>query len=245
MSHVPRSISLQWDDFSQEAAAQKGILQSDLDSVARRLARLGIAPDSKIIVVGNGEHGSGQEGRVAWMFRYLGLKDVEFVDLMALKGRLDHTDIVPGLDEAQKFKTPEEEITAHARAQADQINAFVKPAPIWTPVPDASLLATRDEVMAKHAVFIDVRTQNIKSDKNSLGAIHISWKNFLTTTGRPNAKVKALLEKNHISQNERIICIDDQGVAAGEVTLVLRELGYSQAANYAGGWNDLASANQR
>ncbi len=244
MSHVPQSISLQWDDFSQEAPAQKGVLQSDLDSVARRLARLGIARESKVIIVGNGDHGSGQEGRLAWMLSYLGVKDVDFVDILALKGKLDHIDIEPSLTGAgsQKYKTVEDEIAAHARAQAAQVNSSLKPVPSWTPVLDDSLLATRNEVLSKQARFIDVRTRPRSFDQIPMSVIHISWKSFLTPEGRPNAKVEALLESKHISKDQRIILIDDQGLASGEVTMVLRQLGYSRAANYSGGWNDLASS---
>jgi thiosulfate/3-mercaptopyruvate sulfurtransferase len=269
--HIPRAINLQWDDFSQAEPSQKGVLQSDLFSVARRLARLGISPESKVIVVGRGLHGIGEEGRIAWMLAYLGVSRVSMIDIQAVKGKLLHTDLSGTTAEGKPEAKYDENLTDQdkadrARRAAEESAPDVRAVAMWKPELDDSLLATRAEllaVVARNGVrqplawegrapviyrVLDVRTPAAYAGKGetavktpNLDAINIEWKEFITPQGRPNLKLKARLQKVGILTNQRLIVVHDQGVASAEVVMALRAMGYTNVANFAGGWNDLLS----
>src|SRR5690349_21817188 len=76
LAHVPGAINVRWEDFSQSNPQSRGLLDNDLFSLARRLSLVGIDPDTKVIVLGKGPQGTGEEGRVAWTLKVLGVKDV-------------------------------------------------------------------------------------------------------------------------------------------------------------------------
>jgi thiosulfate/3-mercaptopyruvate sulfurtransferase len=238
-AHIPRSVNLQWNEFSQSEPAQVGVLQADAFAIARRLARLGIEPSSQVLVVGDGLRGSGEEGRVAWMLAYLGLKNVQFIDFAALKGPVTNVDA-----------------------------AQIKNAPLWKPEINESLLATREEVLHvlnksgvyKSTVFknapaqlyklIDVRSPREYLNKEGLGltrsipnmeAINIEWKEFLTPQGRPNLAFAEKLRAVGITADQRILVFDTNGVRSGEVTMALKAMGFVNVANYSGGLLDLLS----
>ena len=243
-AHIPRAIPIQWDEFSQSAPEQKGLLQSDLFSIARRLAREGIAPDTPVVVVGNGLRGQGEEGRLAWMLAYLGVSNVQFVDMNAVKGPL-----------------------------TTLTNRPTKNAPIWKPQTVDSLLCTRDEILHavnKGGLFKPIQSHSSDFDKAmqkyrlidvrssaeylgkegfgltqqvpDIGAINIVWKEFLTPQGRPQLSLAAKLESVGILRSERILVLDNNGVRSGTAVMALRAMGYKNAANCAGGIVDLMSA---
>jgi len=237
-AHVPHSVSVTWSDYVEAEPAQRGIIQRDTFAAARRLARLGIAPESKVVVLGRGLNGSGEEGRVAWMLAYLGVHDVQFAALDALKPRLTNE--------------PEAQPPASA--------------PLWKPVIDESLNATKDEVLfainqnavarpvsykgapAKLYRFIDVRSERAYLGKEGLaavkhvpdmGAINIPWKQFFTPAMRVDESTIKQLALMGYSPNERIIVLDEDGVASAAVAMAFRQLGYTNTANYSGGLQDL------
>ena len=70
-------------------------LARDLFKVTRRLALLGISPNKKIVVVGNGAKGEGEEGRLAWTLLYLGIPHVQVVGLEHFKNQLVNTEAPP------------------------------------------------------------------------------------------------------------------------------------------------------
>jgi 3-mercaptopyruvate sulfurtransferase SseA len=237
-AHVPHSVPVSWSDYVEAEPAQRGILQRDLFSAARRLARAGLGPDSKVVVLGRGLGGGGEEGRVAWMLSYLGIRDVQFAAIDSLKPRL----------------------TNEPEAQPPP------GAPIWKPVPDESLTATKDEVMFainhnglttpigyKGAApniyrFIDVRSERGYLGKEGIGAlkrvpdmgaINIPWQQFFTPAMRVNEKTIKQLVAMGYTPNERLIILDENGIASAAVTMALRQAGFANTANYAGGLQDL------
>ncbi len=242
MAHIPRSISLQWSDFSEPEPTQRGVLQNDLYAITRRLARLGIGPGSHVVVVGRGSQGEGEEGRIAWMLAFLGVSRVQFADLAYFKVNMTNVMEDPA----------------------------AKSAPIWKPEPIASLNVTRDEMQKainKRAVerpmetpysgepvlyrFIDVRggrdylgREGFGAEKQvpNMDATNIPWKEFFTKGLRPDPSIREKLEKAGIGPQHRIIVFDQLGVSSAAVTLALRGMGYDKAGNYAGGLTDLMSA---
>lgn len=239
--HIPSSISIQWSDFTEPQPAQRGILQGDTFAIARRLARLGITPDTKVVVVGRGLQGHGEEGRVAWMLAYLGVRNVRFADLEAFKGNLTTLPSEPP-----------------------------KNAPIWKPEVDESLNVSRQELLhvinhsgvhkpiaypegAAPVLYriIDVRPTKEYLGKEGLGksrpvpnmdAINIPWKEFFTPLMRPSQDLALQLQNVGVLPEHRVIVLGEEGVASAAATMALRALGYSKAGNYAGGLQDLMSA---
>lgn len=242
MARIPKSISMQWADYTEPEPAQRGVLQEDLFAITRRLARYGINPDSQVVVVGSGVEGQGEEGRIAWMLSYLGVRNVQFADLDYFKVTLT---TVPN-------------------------ESSLKSLPIWKPVVDKSLLVTRDEllgVLNKGGVhqpvslnanppvlykIIDVRTSQEYLGKKSLStmkraipnmdAVNIPWHQFFDKNLRIRPEIAEQLMGVGIEPLHRIIVLDENGVSSAAVTMALRSLGYKNTGNYAGGLTDLLSA---
>ena len=245
LSHIPRAISLQWTDFTQQDEAYRGVLLADRFALARRLARLGISPDSKVVVVGRGVNGGdGEEGRLAWTLAYLGVKDVRVAPMSYFKGPL-----------------------------TTQASSPLAPVPMWKPEVQEGLLATQKEllkVIGSGGVhksvamvkgqperlyrIIDVRTPREYLGKEGIGlqaqipnmdAINISWKEFFDSNGRPNPYMKKQLVQVGIDGTQRLIVLSERGLRSSAVTMALRELGFTDVANYAGGLRELMATDKK
>jgi thiosulfate/3-mercaptopyruvate sulfurtransferase len=245
LSHIPRAINVQWTDFTQKEEAYRGVLLADRFELTRRLARLGIAQNSEVVVVGKGLSGGGEEGRLAWTLAYLGLDNVRAVPISYFKGHVSNIEAKP-----------------------------LPPAVIWKPVIDESLLVTRQEllyVLDNRGVYdpisygekarprlykiIDVRTSREYLGKEGVGmqtpipnmeAINIPWNEFFDPTGRANPEIAQRLHEVGVTKDQRIILISDDGLRSAAVTMALRSMGFKGAGNYAGGLKELvASAGKR
>lgn len=255
MARVPRSISINWADYSEPEPNQRGWPQKDLFAAARRLARLGIAPDSKVVVLGQGKEGLGEEGRVAWFLAYLGVDNVRFGRFGSVKSRIT-TEALPesakSLFEDERPSQPPEAATPTK--------------PIWKPAVVNSLIATREEVLgaiesnatekpwsfrggkARTYRIIDVRPEKEYLGKSgglrakgipNINAVNVPWKEFFDDGFRPLAETAERLMSIGVLPGHRIIVIDNDGVASAAVTMALRARGFNEAGCYAGGYNDL------
>ncbi len=255
LGFIPGAARIQWSDFTQAEEAQRGILQSDLSVLTRRLAALGVGPEMSLTVLGRGLEGEGEEGRVAWMLAYLGVNKVQFADINSVKGKFKFAKSDPGfspMGQVEQHRDAKEKATLE---QADAATPRVKAVPPWAPQVDSSLLATRDEVVSVInggvvARIIDVRSESDYTNKTGLGvvraipnmgAINIHWKEFLTAQGRPRIAFKKKLESVGIKPEQRIIVVSENGVSSAAVTMCLRAMGYNNSSNYSGGLIDLIS----
>jgi thiosulfate/3-mercaptopyruvate sulfurtransferase len=226
LSHIPGSVNVRWDEFTQHQEPYRGVFESDLYFHARRLARLGITPDTPVIVVGRGQQGGGEEGRVAWTLKYLGVKNVQFV----------HIDF---------FERPNSKEEPAPRENA----------PSWKPELNESLLANKKDMLklitakrdANSPLILDVRPEQEYLGKGSsqyskkapdIGAINIPWREFINSQGLVNFELKDRLHAVGLTPERKIITISDRGVESALVTMALRQMGYN-AANYAGGYSEL------
>lgn len=226
IAHPAGAIGMAWQDFSQKTPPFEGVLEKDLFFHARRLARMGITPDTPVIILGNGQQGQGEEGRLAWTLKVMGIKNIQIA-------HIDHF----------RFESS----TAEAPPR--------KPQPIWKPEVLDSWEISRQEfdqlilqprVLPDSPVLLDVRTVEeylgkkgppLKIDYN---AINVPWTEFITSQGEPNQAVVAKLAALGIDKNRQIILIDWQGVRSGLACFVLRDLGFS-ASNFSGGYYLLES----
>lgn len=227
ISHLNGAINLRPEEFNQQEQAFRGVLDIDKFFHARKLARLGIGPDTPVIVVGRGLRGSGEEGRVAWTLKVLGLKNVNFSSL-------------------DFFSLPLTTAEAPPRPAA----------PMWKPEVNESLMVEKaDFLRAARApstapsspLVIDVRSSEEYLGKNKvfkrsvpeLAAMNIPWIEFFDNQGLVNSSMEERLNAVGISKTRIIYVISNMGTESAAVTLALRHLGYSKAANFAGGYQEL------
>jgi thiosulfate/3-mercaptopyruvate sulfurtransferase len=230
VSHLNGSINLRPEDFTQRESPMLGYLDADTFSLARYLARKGISPETPVVVVGRGLQGNGEEGRVAWTLKYLGVKDVSFASI-------------------DYFSIPLTTAEAPPKAAV----------PIWKPQVDETLQTERQPFISEmmrpridedSTVIIDVRSAEEYLGKVSskttkpppdIGAINIPWTEFFARNGLVNETIKTKLQSQGITEARKILVIANKGIESGAVTLALRMLGYGKASNYSGGYLELTS----
>jgi thiosulfate/3-mercaptopyruvate sulfurtransferase len=260
MARIPRSQNINWNDFSEREPRMRGWPQKDVFAAARRLARMGISPESKVVIFGLGKSGQGEEGRVAWLLAYLGVENVQFARFGSVKSRLT-TEALPEDVSQSSFSTSSSRPLA---ATLPEIPA--ETAAIWKPNLKVSLIATKAELLgafenramekpwrfegqpAKRYRFIDVRPSREYLGKNgglraksipNFDAFNVPWKEFFDDDFRVLEDMADRLKAIGFSSEDRIVVFDNDGVASAAVTMALRSLGFSDAALFAGGYNDL------
>lgn len=220
LSHVPGAINVQWEDFSQQNPKHRGLLQTDLFALARRLSLIGIDPDTKVVVLGKGPQGAGEEGRVAWTLKVLGIHDVYTLHYTSYR-QMNVTKEVPPVENK----------------------------PYWKPQVQESLMVGlkefKDQVIKtdNDVVVLDVRSSqefalhNLSQMKNVKAAIkNIDWKDFFDDKGLPTKGVEQKLVADKITMDTKIFILSNHGVRSGAAAYALRFLGYKKVSNFAGGY---------
>ncbi len=220
MAHAPGAINIAWQDFSQQDARVKGVLQTDTFSLARRLALIGIDPETPVIVLGKGAGGHGEEGRVAWTMKYLGVKHVYTLNVSAYR---------------------EQNNNPYKQAPP------VKNKPYWKPMLDDGMnidLKTFKEKVSEQTVVVDVRSSNefslpqvVRQKWKTTKVYNLPWSDFFKKNGLVDSAVLARFKELGIQKNDEIILISNQGVRSGSVSYALKELGFQKPRNFSGGYN--------
>jgi thiosulfate/3-mercaptopyruvate sulfurtransferase len=259
LGHLQGSVNIQWQDFAQADEPYRGLLLPDAVAMARRLALYGIDPDTPVIVLGKGilsdespdskqMHSRASEGRVAWMLRYLGVKNVTWSQLDFFHGKMVQGEMEP-----------------------------VKNKEYWMPELQTDLLVSQEALLqdAKIAktetdavILIDVRSEKEYLDKNSLNkfsnvplteagvnaanppeptkinfdTINVPWVEFFDEQGHVNSSIEKRLVSVGIRKDQKIYVLSNQGVRSAWITLMLRNLGFTKASNFAGGYKLLLKA---
>jgi len=220
LGHLPGAISIRWEDYSQTQEPHKGGLDPDLSLLSRKLRYLGINPEKEVIVLGLGEKGKGEEGRIAWMLEYMGVKKIKVENVLNVPGRKTVEDV-----------------------------ARYESVPPWNPKPNYSLRVKKSDVQEildkkpNDKFIIDVREEAVAKDKKIPGAINISWTQFVSPQGEPVRidKVKEILAANKINADGNLIFYSENGVTSGYVTFTVSQAGL-HAQNYDGGSNEWFAA---
>lgn len=92
---IKQAQRLDWRDFTRRIAPRPNGLEGDLFFHTRRLARMGINPESKVLILGRGAAGDGEEGRLAWTLRYLGVSRADFQNVDDYRPQLQLGDAPP------------------------------------------------------------------------------------------------------------------------------------------------------
>jgi Rhodanese-related sulfurtransferase len=227
-NHVPGAINVRWEDFSQADPRSRGLLQTDLFAVARRLSLIGIDPDTTVIVLGKGAEGVGEEGRVAWTLKVLGVKNVMTLNVSEIRG-------------AYPREVP-----------------MTKNKPYWKPQVNAALMVDTKafKTVMKNGgdkannitmpVVLDVRTAQefqLQAPNKKIFAKtevkNIVWTEFFDKRGSPEAAVAQKLEQAGVAKGATIYVISNHGVRSGAVVFALNSLGFRDVINVAGGYEQL------
>ncbi|AFY01973.1 sulfurtransferase [Bdellovibrio bacteriovorus] len=222
LAHVPGSINVRWEDFSQANPKSRGLLQNDLFAIARRLALVGVDPSTPVVVLGKGAQGAGEEGRVAWTLKVLGVKNVY---------TLVHTSY--------------REMNTNPNREAP----LVRNKPYWKPEVAENLDTTWKVFKAdvtqneKPVIVLDVRSgqefalRNLSTEKSvKAPVVNFEWREFFDDKGLPSKKIERALYEKNISKDSRILVVSNHGVRSGAVVYALNFLGYKNATNFAGGY---------
>ncbi len=209
------AISVDWQDFSNQ-----GKLISK-EEILKKLRLLSVDLNKPILVFGDPIWGWGEEGRVVWMLRYLGI---------------DHSYIVDGgvkaLKQIYKIALTDEKLELPA-----QRNTNIEE------------LEINSELVLKNLenqdyIFIDVREKREFLGQTPYGekrgghlpkAKWIYYKKFLDSEGfvLEFQDIKRLLEEASISKEKILITYCTGGVRSAWFTSVLRTYGY-KVRNYSG-----------
>lgn len=205
VSPIRQAQTLDWRDFTRRVSPRPNSMDADLFFHTRRLARMGIGPDSKVLVIGRGAEGDGEEGRLAWTLRYLGVRETNFASVDAFRPQLQAYDSTPP-----------------------------KEAPIWKPLPQETLLETRSKLMSRvrsgdkfYLVEISAKDQPVawpeKMQFGNAQRVKFTQSEFLKFGQTQSESLKAQLP----DANLEVVVIDPLGELAAYGTSFLQNLGYN------------------
>lgn len=209
--HDPAAESPSRDSESGSSA----VLVQDFFFHARRLARMGISPETEVVVLGMGARGGGDEGRLAWILQYMGISKVWFADV-----------------DEYRF-TPQTNPASERPA-----------APFWKPDYKSDLLVVKRDLKAKPAqynlvILSDSRSALIENKKLKESfknrTLKLSWSDLAKRgAAERNAELKQKLQTAQApsATNSWVVVGDggaNGGVKAATLTLWLREAGFPSA----------------
>ncbi len=258
LAHVPGSINVRWEDFAQQDPRYRGLLQTDLFAIARRLSLIGIDLDSKVVVLGKGKQGNGEEGRVAWTLQVLGIRDVYTLAHTSYRS-INPKEIPAPIKNKPYWKPVVDEslsisldnFKAYASQQLPPMKYQSKARgmalgglpPGATDVPVASLFGMNFNDAKGKVIILDVRgsqefaIQNLSKMKDvKAPVVNIEWREFFNDKDLPSRDVEKVLAAKGITKDKILMVISNHGVRSAAVTYALRVMGYRQSVNYAGGY---------
>jgi thiosulfate/3-mercaptopyruvate sulfurtransferase len=225
--HIPGAVHATWHDFSDPAAAAKGLLNPDLGWMERTLGSLGISNDSDVVVYSNPFDNWGDEGRMLWMLQYLGHEHVRILDggwvkWVAEQRRYEHGLVPP---KAGTFRTS---LNPDLITTKEEIKKLVKRAHPETAIVDARSL---EEYAGKEI-------QGIPRPGHIPSALSVPWNGFLKpdATVKDVAMIRASLEEKGLHPGQELICYCTGGVRSAWLYFVLKLAGYPRVRNYPGSW---------
>jgi thiosulfate/3-mercaptopyruvate sulfurtransferase len=241
LSHIPGSINVAWEDFSRQSPEYRGLLVKDLHPLSRRLALIGIDPQTPVLIVGKGLLGGGEEGRLAWTLESLGIENVQLAPVSSFREKREENPPRPN----KSFWTPV--LNSSLEVSWNELRQKIEgvsypPSRARRKALSSVPLPLKDE----NFVVLDVRPEEevsldnlTKRTPRAFRFENISWKEFFTEELDPNPLVMKRLNESNISQQTEIMVISNHGVRSGAVTWVLQKLGYKKARNFAGGYEQV------
>ncbi|MCB0420982.1 MAG: hypothetical protein KDD61_08300 [Bdellovibrionales bacterium] len=230
IAHIPKSVRISPSELYDSRSKLRGQLRPDLFRWARRLARLGIGPDGKVIVVGDVQ--SFSAGQVAWGLYYLGVDDVQFASIGYFNQAMSNLKSKPY--DPEKLWKPK--LRRSLLVSAEEVSDYIH----------RGLSAKNRD--GQRVIMLDVRLKDeflrlrkIKKGfrKVNIDAYHVPYKEFFTKLGRPNTDIARKLLAIGVQKEDRLIIISNKGQRSAGVTMALLSLGFSNAGNFSLGYQKL------
>lgn len=241
LNHVPGSINMQWQDFSSPGSTNKTHLDRDKFKLARRLALLGIDPETPVLIVGAGKKGEGQEGRLAWMFKMLGLQKVTTMNYDLLKAQVaNDLEVKPSSKPMWKPQDFEDYEIAYddfyTLVKAHQVQHHLPPIPLKKGV----RVGRRIQGVKLFVVDArDAKEANESMDPQQIVSgdvvLKMPWTDFWSEQGQVNHEAARTLMQKGVKPTDEIVVLSSTGIKASGVVFAMRELGFSNSQNLTGG----------
>ncbi len=233
-SHATGAIRLSWLAY-RDGRGRTGKLPADLLALQRELGRRGIRHGNQIVVYGNAARGWGEDGRIAWMLRYLGFGDVRVLD-------------GGWRDEDATIETKEEKRTAESdfviqtalRADIEDVQRAIDSRTGGNS--DTLLIDTRSlEEFNGSRRYWPKRTGRVP------GALHLHWRALLDADGRLDRSPELMhrLASRGMTPHRSIITYCVGGVRSAHTLVMLGALGFHAVRNYDGSWYEWAADRSR
>lgn len=217
--HIPGAQNALWTRY-RAGWLRNGRLPDNLEKLARDLARLGVDDEKPVLVCGSAQRGWGEEGRIAWMIRYLGHPAVAILD-----GGCD------AWRDAERPFTQElmpPMVGTFTPRPRHELRAFTPDVAAALKDNSIQLLDVRSPEEFNGATpFFESRGGHIPT------AVNMPFDLFIDDQGKVKERrvVKALLKRMGLEPDKRFIIYCTGGVRSGFVTEILHDLGII-AANY-------------
>lgn len=222
-SHVSNAINVQHKDLYKDGDIE-GLLKSP-DELAEYFSNKGIPSDKMIIIYDDGKNK--YAGRLYWIFKYLGVKDVKML----------HKD----MDDWKK-----------ARIMITRMPTKTKKANfVANPVPEilTSTDYVKNHLNDPNVVIVDVRkpdefngtSEKPKSKGHISGAVNLNYETLLNADGSLKSKIdlEKLTNSVGLSQEKEVILYCATSVRTGVVFNILTTvLGYNNVKVYDGAYNE-------
>jgi thiosulfate/3-mercaptopyruvate sulfurtransferase len=221
LSHAAGAIHIRWDDFSDPD--ERGLLHPNASVLAEQLSALGVTDGRAALVIGGWDAQWGEEARIAWMLRHLGLNEVAVVE----GGHRAWSDAGLATESGRSRPTPGS----------------------FTPTPVPALTAELSD-LDEFVLVLDVRTRE-EFDGATLhdehrgghvpGARHLHWTELLADDGTVLSP-SAVRDLVGVGVDVPVVAYCTGGVRSAFAWAVLEHAGYTHAANYAGSWWEYAAS---
>lgn len=220
LNHIPNSRRYGWQSIAESTETAEPM--RDRQKAAMRLALLGLVPTTPVVIVGYGQGGHGEEGRLALDLLALGFKDVQVSQVDYFRKVMTPNENPPVLNEKPWDVVPREDL----RIGKQEFEHFVH---------------DENARNQQRVHIIDVRSDKefLGKDKKDIGATNIEWKYFYTKDGRPDPLIKAKLAALGIKPEDKVLLACRTGVRSSAATYALRALGFTNAQSLTGGLSGL------
>lgn len=197
IASLPDAVYMSADDFQLKNVNDRDF-EEKASVLARRLALNGITPFSHVVVLGYGERGLGEEGKVALTLLSLGIERVQIASEKEFKKKF-----------SSKSKKPKENQR------------------YWEPRMVRSLFCSAHPRLDTMFVLnVDEKIKSGKVFSKQLANIEVPWLDFVNRDDySPNYKVKKKLASHNIDERSPIVV---RGLHGSLATFNMVQLGYKQ-----------------